>query len=71
MCQSIGGKVSKRRTKGDGSVYARKDGRVVAEWVVANGKTRYMTSKTMTKREMSKVLRKKLQDRDEGIAADS
>ncbi len=63
--------MSKRRAKGDGSVYSRKDGRVVGEWEDANGKTRYMTSKTMTKREMSKAVRKKLQDHDEGIAAHS
>jgi integrase len=58
--------MSKRRAKGDGSVYTRKDGRVVGAWEDANGKTRYMTS---TK--MSKAVRKKLQDRDEGIFHDS
>ncbi len=63
--------MTKRRAKGDGSVYRRKDGRVVGEWEDADGKTRYMTSKTMTKREMSAAVRKKLQDRDEGIAAHS
>jgi len=63
--------LSKRRAKGEGSVFTRKDGRVVGEWDDANGKTRYITSKTMTKREMSKAVRKKLQDRDEGIAAHS
>jgi len=58
--------VSKRRAKGDGSVYTRKDGRVVGEWMDANGRARYMTS---TK--MSKADRKKLQERDEGITHDS
>jgi integrase len=58
--------VSKRRPKGEGSVYTRKDRRVVGEWEDANGRTRYMTS---TK--MSKAVRKKLQERDEGIAHDS
>jgi hypothetical protein len=47
--------VSKRRTKGDGSVYTRKDGRVVGEWTDANGRTRYITSTKMSKTEMSKA----------------
>jgi integrase len=63
--------VSKRRAKGDGSVYTRKDGRVVGEWTDANGRTRYMTSTKMSKTEMSKAIRKKLQERDEGITHDS
>lgn len=63
--------MSKRRAKGEGSVFTRKDGRVVGEWDDANGKTRYMTSTKMSKAEMSKAVRKKLQDRDEGIAAHS
>jgi hypothetical protein len=36
--------VSKRRANGDGSVYTRKDGRVVGEWTDANGRARYITS---------------------------
>jgi hypothetical protein len=52
-------------------VYRRKDGRVVGEWTDANGKTRYMISKTMSKAEMGKAVRKKLHERDEGIAYDS
>jgi integrase len=63
--------MAKRRAKGDGSVYVRNDGRVVGEWEDANGKTRYMTSRTITKRQMSAAVRKKLQERDEGIAAHS
>jgi hypothetical protein len=59
--------VSKRRAKGDGSVYTRKDGRVVGEWTDANGRARYMTSTKMSKTEMSKAIRKKLQERDEGV----
>lgn len=55
--------MSKRRAKGDGSVYTRKDGRVVGEWEDANGRTRYMTSTKMSKAEMSKAVRKRLQDR--------
>jgi hypothetical protein len=63
--------MSKRRTKGDGSVYTRNDGRVVGEWTNANGRKRYMTSTKMSKREMSAAVRKKLQDRDEGITHES
>ncbi len=63
--------MTKRRAKGEGSVYTRKDGRVVGEWVDANGRTRYMTSTKMSKAEMSKAVRKRLQDRDEGIVHDS
>ncbi len=63
--------MSKRRAKGEGSVFTRKDGRVVGEWEDANGRTRYMTSTKMSKAEMSKAIRKKLQERDEGIAAHS
>jgi hypothetical protein len=63
--------MSKKRANGEGSVYKTKDGRVIGSWQDANDKTRYITSKTMTKREMSKAVRKKLQDRDEGIAAHS
>ena len=63
--------MSKRRAKGEGSVFTRKDGRVVGEWEDATGRTRYMTSTKMSKAEMSKAIRKKLQERDEGIAAHS
>jgi integrase len=63
--------VSKRRAKGEGSVYIRKDGRVVAEWTDAHGRARYMTSTKMSKTEMSTAIRKKLQERDEGITHDS
>ena len=63
--------MSKRRAKGEGSVYTRKDGRVVGEWEGATGRTRYMTSTKMSKAEMSRAIRKKLQERDEGIAAHS
>ena len=63
--------MAKRRPKGEGSVYRRKDGRVVDEYVDANGRTRYITSKTKTKREMNAIIRKKLEERDKGIAYDS
>jgi integrase len=63
--------MTKRRVKGEGSVYRRKDGRVVGEWVDANGRKRYMTNTRMSKAEMKVAIRKKLDDRDKGIAYDS
>lgn len=63
--------MSKRRTKGEGSVYRRDDGRVVGEYRDANGRKRYITSKTKTKAEMKAAVRKALEDRDNGIAHDS
>jgi len=63
--------MTKRRVKGEGSVYRRKDGRVVGEYLDANGRRRYITSKTKTKTEMKGALRKLLEDRDKGIAYDS
>jgi integrase len=63
--------VTKRRPKGEGSVYRRRDGRVVGEYEDANGRKRYITSKTKTKAEMKAAVRKALEDRDNGIAHDS
>src|SRR5918997_7160165 len=48
----------KRRDKGEGSVYRRKDGRCVGGYEDANGKRRYVSGKTKA-------------DRDEGVAYDS
>jgi integrase len=61
--------MTKRRVKGEGSVYRRGDGRVVGEYEDANGKRRYVSGKT--KPEVRIKLRKLLADRDEGIAYDS
>jgi integrase len=61
--------MTKRRVKGEGSVYKRGDGRIVGEYEDANGKRRYISGKT--KSEVKKKLRKLLADRDEGIAYDS
>jgi integrase len=63
--------MTKKGANGEGSVYRRKDGRVVGEWTDANGRTRYITSKSMSKGEIKAAIRKKLQERDEGIAHDS
>src|SRR5215216_732537 len=65
----MGEEMTKRRPNGEGSVYRRKYGRVVGEYVDANGRTRYITSKT--KREMQAIARKALEDRDKDIAYDS
>jgi hypothetical protein len=61
--------MSKRRVKGEGSVYKRGDGRIVGEYEDANGKRRYISGKS--KAEVRTKLRKLLSDRDEGIAYDS
>jgi hypothetical protein len=61
--------MTKRREKGEGSVYRRKDGRCVGEYEDANGKRRYVSGKT--KAEARSKLRKLLADRDEGVAYDS
>ena len=59
----------KRREKGEGGVYRRKDGRCVGEYEDANGKRRYVSGKT--KAEVRAKLRKLLANRDEGVAYDS
>jgi integrase len=61
--------MTRRRDKGEGSVYRRKDGRCIGEYEDANGKRRYVSGKTKT--EVRAKLRKLLADRDEGIAYDS
>jgi hypothetical protein len=61
--------MTKRRDKGEGSVYRRKDGRCKGEYDDANGKRRYVSGKT--KAEVRTKLRKLLADRDAGIAYDS
>ncbi|QIN82503.1 tyrosine-type recombinase/integrase [Rubrobacter tropicus] len=63
--------MTKKRGNGEGSVFKRADGRIVGVYEDAHGKTRYISSKTMTKTEMKAAVRKKLQDRDEGVAAHS
>ncbi len=61
--------MTKRRVKGEGSVYRRKDGRCMGEYEDANGMKRYITAKT--KAEVRQKLRQKLDDRDNGLAYDS
>ncbi len=56
-----------RRPKGSGSIYTRKDGRVVGEYE-ANGK-RYIYSKT--KKEVAAKLAKAIADCDAGLVYDS
>jgi hypothetical protein len=40
--------MTKRRTKGDGSVYQRKDGRFIGEYTDVLGKRRYVSGKNKT-----------------------
>jgi integrase len=60
--------MTKRRAKGDGSVYWSKDGRCIGEYNDAKGKRRYVSGKT--KAEVRAKLRKALADQEEGIACD-
>ena len=64
-------KMTKKKANGEGSVFCRGDGRVVGVYEDANGRTKYITSTTMTKAEMRVKVRKALEDRDKGIAYDS
>jgi|ERR671911_1101779 hypothetical protein len=57
-----------RRPKGSGSIYTRKDGRVVGEYE-ANGKKRYVYGKT--KKDVAAKLAKAIADRDAGLVYDS
>ena len=38
--------MTNRRDRGEGSVYRRKDGRCIGEYVDPNGKRRYVSGKT-------------------------
>jgi integrase len=58
--------MTKRRAKGDGSVYQRKDRRYIGEYTDANGKRRYVSGKS--KADVRSKLRKLLAEREEGIA---
>jgi integrase len=58
--------MTKRRVKGEGSVYQRRNGRYVGEYEDANGKRRYVSGKG--KGDVSAKLRKALADREAGIA---
>jgi integrase len=59
---------SKRRGKGEGSIYRRKDGRWVGQYEV-NGKRKYVSGKTRA--EVSKKLTKAIAERDAGLAFDA
>ena len=61
--------MTKRRVKGEGSVYQRKNGRFVGEYDDINGKRRYVSGKN--KAEVRAELREKLAERDRGIVVDS
>ena len=61
--------MTKRRVKGEGSVYQRKDGRFVGEYDDANGRRRYVSGKNKT--DVRTKLREKLAERDRGIVVDA
>ncbi len=65
----MGGKTTKKRIKGEGSVYRPKDGRSMGEYVDANGKRRCVSGKT--KLEVKAKLRTLLADTEAGVAFDS
>ena len=58
----------KRREKGEGSIYRRKDGRWVGEYEV-DGKRRYIYGKT--RKEVVGKLTKAMADRDAGMIFDA
>ena len=58
----------RRRTKGSGSVYTRKDGRVVGEYDV-NGRTRYIYGKDET--EVADRVAEAMKNRDAGIDSEN
>ena len=58
----------KRRGKGEGSIYRRRDGRWVGQYEV-NGKRKYVSGKTRA--EVAKKLTKAIAERDAGLAFDA
>ena len=58
-----------RRSRGEGSIYKRKDGRWCGKYVDANGKTRYVYGKT--KAEVRTKLTKAIADKDAGVVYDA
>jgi hypothetical protein len=65
------GRMTRKWANGEGRVFRRADGRVGGVFEDANGETRHITNKTLTKTEVKAAVRKKLQERDEGVARDS
>jgi integrase len=59
----------RRRTKGTGSVYTRKDGRVVGEWEDTNGRTRYIYGKDEGK--VSERVAEAIKNRDAGVDSEN
>jgi hypothetical protein len=60
--------MSKRRIKGSGSIYVRKDGRIVGQYEV-DGKQRYIYG--TSKQDVAAKLTKAIADRDSGVLYDS
>jgi len=58
--------MTKRRVKGEGSVYRRKDGRYLGEYTDDTGKRRFVSGKS--KQDVAAKLRKALEDKDKGLS---
>ena len=58
---------TRRRTKGEGSIYLRKDGRYVAEMTLEDGKRKPLYGKT--RKEVSEKLDKARLEQKQGILA--
>ena len=63
-----GEKMTKKRANGEGSVYRRKDGRVVGEWTDTHGQTKHTTSTKTNENQMRAAIRNRLEDGDNGVA---
>jgi integrase len=63
------GKKLGRRSKSEGSIYKRQDGRWCGKYVDANGKTRHVYGKN--KAEVRTKLTKAIADKDSGIVYDA
>jgi len=61
--------MSKRRVKGEGAVYRRKDGRYMGEYTDALRKRKYVSGQN--KQDVSTKLHKALEDVDKGFVHDS
>jgi integrase len=61
--------MTKRRVKGEGSVYRRKDGRYMGEYTDATGKRRFVSGKS--KQDVATKLRKALEGKDKGLSYNS
>ncbi len=61
--------MTKRREKGDGSIYQRSNGRYVGEYTDTNGKRRYLSGKNRA--DVKAKLKEALKHKDEGVSFDA